>query len=266
MPSPRRGGAAYLKKLGKKPYTYIYYAVNLKQTKFHASGQHCSSFPPLHCLVSLKFQPNKSSIQIIQHNMNKTNKKKRSSSQLERYEALAGRVLKDCELCGFQHLCTGVPAPTNNPIPRLRIGVTDNNYICKCKVCKKKYPHPTINVPGENDPLVLPGFSCQSSILIYGFFCTLCQKIVYVGKTTQQLRARISTHTSAGNYLVRDHERLHKNAIQLVILEAWSNGAGLNALLKTRECHWTTKFRTLESDNNGGLQKYKAHGSRCTSC
>ena len=41
-------------------------------------------------------------------------KKKRSCSQLARLEALNGRVRKDCELCGTQNWCTGVPAPTED--------------------------------------------------------------------------------------------------------------------------------------------------------
>lgn len=186
-------------------------------------------------------------------------KKKRSSSQLERLEALNMRMRKDCELCGFQHWCTGVPAPTDDPIQRQRIGEIDTNYKCDCKVCKVKYPHLTIDVPGQNNPHVLPGFSCESSGLIYAFYCTTCRKVVYIGSTTQTLRARISTHQAGGNHLVRQHEEDHEDAVQYLVLEAWSNGADLIKFLKSRECHWTNKFEPK-------LVIRKAHGSRCFSC
>ena len=84
--------------------------------------------------------------------------------------------------------------------------------------------------------------------------------------TTQTLKARIATHHAGVNSLVRKHELQHVNAVQQVILEAWSNGADLIGFLRKRECHWTNKFQTLESQNNGGLNTYKPHGSRCTSC
>ena len=67
-------------------------------------------------------------------------KKKRSCSQLARLEALNGRVRKDCELCGTQHWCTGVPAPTDNPIPRLRIGETDKPLHLLLQSMQNKVP------------------------------------------------------------------------------------------------------------------------------
>ena len=199
--------------------------------------------------------------------MPRIRKKRRSGSQLAIKEERASRVIQRCVQCGHEHLCSGVPAPSNKPIPRLRIGVSDD-YVCTCKVCKRKYQHPTIAVPGESEPLVLPGFSCESSNLIYAFFCTHpeCKKVKYVGSTSQTLGARMRTHTSAGNALVRAHELSHPESTQLVILEAWTNGADLPSVLKERECHWTNKFSTLQNHGNGGLQKSKPHGKSCTSC
>ena len=92
-------------------------------------------------------------------------------------------------------MCSGVPALTNDPIKKLKIGIADNDYICHCKVCKRKYPHETIPVPGHED-LELPGFSCLSSLVNYALICIhpdCDSKVKYVGSTTQQLSARMGT-------------------------------------------------------------------------
>ena len=152
--------------------------------------------------------------------------KRRSRSQLSMEKELAGRFRKGCDLCEVTHMCSGVPALTNDPIKKLKIGIADNTYICHCNVCKRKYPHETIPVPGHED-LVLPGFSCLSSLVVYALICQhpdCDSKVKYVGHTTQQLSARMYSHRSAGNSLLRAHEILHKGKTKIAILEAYTNG------------------------------------------
>ena len=195
-------------------------------------------------------------------------KKRRSSSALEFEAALAGRFSKACELCGLTHWCTGNPAPTNSPIKKCRIGIEENTYICNCKFCKKGYKQKTIPVPGHRD-LELPGFSCLSSLVVYAFICEHpdCGGAVkYVGSTTQQIQARISSHYSGGNNLVRDHEKLHRNKTKVAILEAYTNGKNIAKFLLSRECYFTNLFQTLASHGKGGLQIRSPHGRRCTTC
>ena len=100
----------------------------------------------------------------------KTPKKRRSRSQLASAIALANRVTRGCDLCDITHKCGGV-VHTKDPIQKLKIGITDTDYICQCGVCKRKFQDPTIPVPGHSD-LVLPGFSCLSSMVVYAFICT----------------------------------------------------------------------------------------------
>ena len=195
-------------------------------------------------------------------------KKRRSGSQLSMEKEISSRFREGCDLCEVTHMCSGVPALTNDPIKKLKIGIADNTYICHCKVCKQKYPHETIPVPGHED-LELPGFSCLSSLVFYAFICIhpdCASKVKYVGSTTQQLSARMSTQMSAGNNLLCAHDILHKGKTKIVILEAYTNGKHIKQLLEKREFHWTNMFQCLESHQQGGLQKYKPHGSRCTTC
>ena len=197
----------------------------------------------------------------------KTPKKRRSRSQLASAIALANRVTRGCDLCDITHKCGGV-VHTKDPIQKLKIGITDTDYICQCGVCKRKFQDPTIPVPGHSD-LVLPGFSCLSSIIVYAFICTHahCKKAVkYVGHTTQTLDARMGTHKSTKNPFVKDHDLLHKGHTKLAILEAWTNGRNLKKFMESRECHWTKIFQTLECQGKGGLQMRKPHGSRCNKC
>ena len=156
------------------------------------------------------------------------------TSLLQAKKEISSRFREGCDLCEVTHMYSGVPALTNDPIKTLKIGIADNTYICHCKVCKQKYPHETIPVPVHED-LELPGFSCLSSLVFYAIICIhpdCASKVKYVGSTTQQLSARMGTHMSAGNNLLRAHDILQKGKTKIAILEAYTNGKHIKQLLE----------------------------------
>ena len=193
-------------------------------------------------------------------------KRRRSSSEQQAELALAGRTLQACDLCGKTHWCTGLPAPTNSPIKKCRIGIPENTYTCICKVCKKGYKQKTIPDPGHSD-LELPGFSCLSSLLIYAFICEHpdCSGAVkYVGSTTQQLQARIASITPEETTLSVIIKNFTKTRPKLPSLRLIPMGRIQENL--TRECYLTKLFQTLASHGKGGLQIRGPHGRRCSTC
>lgn len=66
-------------------------------------------------------------------------------------------------------------------------------------------------VPKWVEPLQNVPICCDMKNVIYGFFCRVCQKFIYVDKTTKPLRKRMAQHVDNKNAALHRHAEISEH-------------------------------------------------------
>jgi len=127
-----------------------------------------------------------------------------------------------------------------------------NCAICKIVIETKTFKGTdgqVYNIDGHID--------CKTENLIYGIYCGICQKIVYVGETGNSLYTRMQNHLSTIRKITNDPVPLHFNSVGHTIGDFKVIGiekikTQSHSYRSEKEKFWIKKVNTLDSN---GLNK-----------
>ena len=130
-----------------------------------------------------------------------------------------------------------------------------------CVICKIFYEEET--VPGVDGPMHCDGtIGCKTSNLVYGIWCTKCNKTIYVGQTGDTIYRRAQNHLSSirckrvGRIPVNRHfaaEGHGEENLRIIGLErVWGNSEDRR---KFREMRWVGLLGTHRNNEGENLRR-----------
>ena len=137
----------------------------------------------------------------------------------------------------------------------------NGTHMCKKKCAICKYIRNEIYVKADKTYIFKDSITCKTGNIIYGIYCQICEKIVYVGETGTSVYERMSNHISTVKHKKDDPVPQHFNSKGHSIKDfMWLGLEKIKSedihIRKILESFWIKKLKTLEPsglNKNGGI-------------